>query len=360
VTLHGRLLAFLMPLPQMVAMAEIDVIGAGIVGLWQAYLLRRKGYSVVLWDKSGIPGGYGASRLAGAMLAPYCEGEPGHEVAQTLGIEALPIWKEHYPHLKMKGTLVVAAARDHADLKRFESQTRGYSRVMREEIASLEPSLEGRFGEALFFAEEAHVEPLAAMEFLANEFRGLGGEIHNRAFDGPGAGWIVDCRGIAAGADLPSLRGVRGERILIKSAEVTLNRPIRLLHPRIPFYIVPWTGGRFMVGATVIESEDSGPPTLRSAAELMSCAYALIPALGEARIIDIAAGLRPSFPDNTPKIIARGKGIFVNGSFRHGFLVSPILAQLVADYIEKGLVREGVILEDFSEWRGSRHEIRHA
>jgi glycine oxidase len=284
------------------------------------------------------------------MLAPFCEGEPGHEVAQALGIDSIPLWQEHYPGFVKTGTLVVAAARDFADLQRFAAQTSGHKRADASEIAALEPALEGRFREGLFFEGEAHVEPAAAMGFLTAEAKRLGVEIRSGAYEADSADWIVDCRGLSARPDFKTLRGVRGERIVLECPDVTLRRPVRLLHPRIPFYIVPWSGNRFMIGATVIESEDAGPPSLRSAAELMSCAYALIPALGEARILDIAAGLRPSFPDNTPKIIVRGKRIAVNGSYRHGFLVSPILAKLTADYIEKGVMREGVVFADHGEW----------
>jgi glycine oxidase len=334
----------------MLNMAKIDVIGAGILGLWQAFLLERQGHSVTLWDRANVPGGQAASRLAGAMLAPFCEGEPGHEVAQALGVESIPLWEEHYPGFVKAGTLVVAAARDYADLQRFAAQTAGHKRADAAGIAALEPALESRFREGLFFEGEAHVEPAAAMEFLTAEAGRLGAEFRSSVYEADDADWIVDCRGLSARPDLKTLRGVRGERIVLETPEVSLRRPVRLLHPRIPFYIVPWSGNRFMIGATVIESEDDGPPSLRSAAELMSCAYALIPALGEARILDIAAGLRPSFPDNTPKIIVRGRRIAVNGSYRHGFLVSPILAKLTADYIEKGVMREGVVFEDHGEW----------
>jgi glycine oxidase len=334
----------------MLSMANIDVVGAGVLGLWQAFLLSRHGHAVTLWDRAGIPGGQAASRLAGAMLAPFCEGEPGHEVAQELGIEAIPLWQEHYPGFVKAGTLVVAAARDYADLQRFAAQTSGHKRAGSAEIAALEPALEGRFREGLLFEGEAHVEPAAAMEFLAAEAERLGVKFCSSAHKGKSVDWIVDCRGLSAQPDFKTLRGVRGERIVVECPEVVLHRPVRLLHPRIPFYIVPWSGGRFMIGATVIESEDNGPPSLRSAAELMSCAYALIPALGEARILDIAAGLRPSFPDNTPKIIVRAGRIAVNGSYRHGFLAAPILAKLTADYIEKGVMREGVVFEDHGEW----------
>ena len=334
-------------------MVKIDVLGAGIVGLWQAFILRRRGHDVTVWDRAGIPGGVRASQLAGAMLAPYCEGEPGHELALKLGLEALPLWREHYPDVAETGTLVVAAARDRADYERFSSVTHGHRRVAAAELGELEPALAGRFHEGLFFEDEAHVEPGAAMAYLARELRRMGVVCEARACPderGKGGGLVIDCRGLGARDDLKTLRGVRGERILIEAKDVRLTRPIRLLHPRVPFYIVPWPSGQFMIGATLIESSDGGPATLRSAMELLSCAYALLPELGEARIVEIAAGVRPSFPDNEPKIVVRDKRIFVNGLYRHGFLVSPILAEIVADYIETGAKAEGVVFEDHGEW----------
>ena len=331
-------------------MVKIDVLGAGIVGLWQAFMLRRQGHDVTLWDRAGIPGGVRASQLAGAMLAPYCEGEPGHELALKLGLEALPLWREHYPETAARGTLVVAAARDRADLERFASLTHGHRRLTAAQLSELEPALQGRFGDGLFFPDEAHVEPGAAMAYLAREIRRMGVTCEPRACDKEGGGIVIDCRGLAARDELKTLRGVRGERILIEAKDVHLKRPIRLLHPRVPFYIVPWSSNQFMIGATLIESADGGPATLRSAMELLSCAYALLPELGEARIVNIDAGVRPSFPDNAPKVIVRDRRILVNGLYRHGFLVSPILAQIVADYIESGAKREGVLFEDHGEW----------
>lgn len=334
-------------------MVKINILGAGIVGLWQAFVLRRRGHDVTLWDRAGIPGGVRASQLAGAMLAPYCEGEPGHELALKLGLEALPLWREHYPEVMSGGTLVVAAARDRADYERFAAVTHGHRRVAAAEIGELEPALSGRFHEGLYFETEAHVEPGAAMGWLVRELKRMGVVLEGRACPGErgdGGGIVVDCRGLGARDELKTLRGVRGERIVIEAKDVRLTRPIRLLHPRVPFYIVPWPSNHFMIGATLIESADGGPATLRSAMELLSCAYALLPELGEARIVEIAAGVRPSFPDNTPKIIVRGSRIFVNGIFRHGFLVSPILAEIAANYIESGEKAEGVVFEDHGEW----------
>ena len=146
---------------------------------------------------------------------------------------------------------------------------------------------------------------------------------------------MIDCRGIAAADEIATLRGVRGERLLIRSHEIHLARPVRLLHPRHPLYVVPWGEGLYLVGATVIESEDVGPVTVRSALELLGTAYALHPAFGEAEIVETGAGIRPAFPDNMPHAEIRdgGRKILVNGAYRHGFLLAPVLAEAVAGYL---------------------------
>jgi glycine oxidase len=138
------------------------------------------------------------------------------------------------------------------------------------------------------------------------------------------------------------LRGVRGERVLIQTSDVSLSRPVRLLHPRQPIYVVPQGHRRFVVGATVIEREDDGPMSLRSALDLLGSAYALHPAFGEASVLEMGAGVRPAFSDNVPRIIIEdtGRVIRVNGAYRHGFLLAPVLARAVADYLSDNR-REG-------------------
>lgn len=331
-------------------MANVDVLGAGIAGIWQALTLVRRGHAVTLRDPAGLPPSEAASALAGAMLPPYCEGEAGHELVRELGVPSLRLWFDVYPQAARRGTLVVALPRDQAELTRFAAVTEGHRPLDEAGIAALEPALAGRFNRALFYESEAHVQPLEAIESLAKLALSEGLRFEAEAGRNSDADWIIDCRGLAARDQLKSLRGVRGERVVIETADVMLERPIRLLHPRFPLYIVPWDGGRFMVGATVLESEDTGPATLRSVLELLSAAYALQPAFGEARIARIDAGVRPSFPDNLPKIIVRGRRVFVNGFYRNGFLLSPIFAEMTANYIERGTRHEGVVIEDQGEW----------
>jgi glycine oxidase len=314
----------------------ITVVGAGIMGLWQALTLARQGHRVRLVERSPNPFAESASRHAGAMLAPGCESETAPEL-RDLGPRGLALWRATYPRLVNAGSLVVAAPRDQAELTRFERATQPPQTLDAERLAGLEPDLAGRFSNAFYFPDEAHMRTPDALVFLLEATREAGAIVEL------GTAWsptersdiVVDCRGIAATDELPTLRGVRGERLLIRSNEIHLSRPVRLLHPRHPLYVVPWGEGLYLVGATVIESEDTGPVTVRSALELLGAAYALHPAFGEAEILETGAGIRPAFPDNMPHAEIRdgGSRILVNGAYRHGFLLAPVLAEAVAGYL---------------------------
>ena len=320
---------------------SIVVVGAGILGLWQAYVLARAGNRVRLVEESTEPFARSSSRWAAAMIAPECEAEGAPPIVRDLGHEGLALWRAMYPGLVANGTLVVAPARDAADLARFARMTDQHEIADAARIAALEPDLSGRFERGLYYSGEAHVDAMKAMNWLLTEIRALGVEVDlGQPWQPRSEDVTIDCRGIGAKADLPSLRGVRGERILIQSRDVTLSRPVRLLHPRQPIYVVPHSEGRFVVGASVIEREDDGPITLKSALDLLGSAYALHPAFGEASILDIGAGIRPAFPDNVPRIIVEddGRMIRVNGAYRHGFLLAPVLAKAVVTYVSDGRI----------------------
>src|SRR6185312_621966 len=146
-------------------------------------------------------------------------------------------------------------------------------------------------------------------------------------------GTLIDCRGLAARDVLPDLRGVKGEMLVVKLPDVSLSRPVRVLHPRVPVYIVPRGDGHYMIGATMIESDQPTRITARSMLELLGAAYALHPAFGEAEIAEIGTGVRPAFPDNLPRVRRSGDTVHVNGLYRHGFLLAPALARQAAEQV---------------------------
>ncbi len=326
---------------------KIAIRGAGVTGLWQALTLARRGHSVILAEQSAEPFTNACSPFAGAMLANRCEEESAEPIVRELGERGIALWKAVYPGTGAQGSLVVAPPRDRKLLDRFERMTQDSERLDTAQLEALEPSLSPRFGTALFYAGEAHLNPNAALSFLLSEVQQAGVAMQfGLSGIPPGADIVIDCRGLAANDALPNLRGVRGERIVVRAPEIGIQRPVRLLHPRFPLYLVPWGDDLFMIGATSIEREDSGPITLRSALELLSAAYVLDPAFGEAEILTLGAGVRPAFPDNRPRIIPSSGYIYVNGLYRHGFLLAPVMAELVAHYLETGATHPEVFGAD--------------
>ncbi len=307
------------------------VVGAGVFGLAAATELAERGFAVTLYERNPGLGG-NASWLAGGMLAPFCEGESAPASIVERGQRAVEWWARHVP-VKRNGTLVVAPPRDAPDLDRFAQRTQAWRWLDEAGLAELEPDLAGRFRKGLFFEAEGHVDAREAMNALCQRLIAKGAELKfGHPFPGDErADVIVDCRGWAARDALPELRGVRGEMLLVRTREVRLSRPVRLLHPRIPLYITPRADGLFMIGATMIESAEKGGVTARSAIELLSAAFALHPAFGEAQVVEMSADVRPAFADNEPRLIERDGRLCLNGAYRHGFLLAPDLAEAAAE-----------------------------
>jgi glycine oxidase len=324
--------------------SPISVIGAGVAGSWQALLFAQAGRAVTLHERSDASLSQSTSYWAGGMLAPYCEAEVSEPAIVRLGIRSLKLWREHFPLAPFNGSLVVAHARDRADFERFARLTSGYQRLGAQELSEIEPSLEGRFRDALFYPDEGHVEPRRILPELHARIAEAGGKILFSSEAAPQDidGIVIDCRGLGAREAQRELRGVKGEIILIETDEVELSRPVRLIHPRWPLYVIPRGAGRFMLGATSIESEDRGV-SVRSALELLGAAYAVHPAFAEARIVEFGAGLRPAYPDNLPRIAVDKGHIAVNGLYRHGFLLAPALAELTVGYVERGVIDNEVM-----------------
>jgi glycine oxidase len=324
--------------------SSVSVIGAGIAGAWQALLFAKAGHQVTLFERGDAGMTQATSHWAGGMLAPYCEREASEPLITRLGIRSLELWRGEFPDTPFNGSLVVSHPRDRADYERFAKLTSGHRRLGAEAVTELEPSLDGRFRDALFFPDEGHVEPRAVLPELHARIAKAGGAVHFGCEQRPDetGGIAIDCRGLFARDTQPDLRGVKGEMVIVETDEIVLSRPVRLIHPRWPLYIIPRANHQFMIGATSIEREDDGV-SVRSALELLSAAYAVHPAFGEARIVEIGSGLRPAFPDNLPRIAIDNRKIAVNGLYRHGFLLAPALAELVLGYVQRGVIDNEVM-----------------
>ena len=335
---------------------KATVIGAGVAGLACAVELAERGVEVEVLERGHSLGERACSWQAGGMLAPWCERENAEALVARLGLEAIGWWVDKFPGTVRNGTLVLAHGRDIAELNEFAARTERFERIGRERIAELEPDLADRFAQALYFPSEAHLDPRAALaalagrlgdrvkfgvEVTAERIRELQAE--NRT--------VVNCTGLAAREEHADLRGVKGEMVLVRTRDVSLRRAVRVLHARLPIYIVPRADGLFMVGATMLESDDAGRVSVRSVLELLTALYALNPMFGEAELVELGTGVRPAFIDNLPRIRWRDGVLHVNGFFRHGFLLAPALARMAADVLLQDARFPEVMDEDHRERR---------
>jgi glycine oxidase len=233
--------------------------------------------------------------------------------------------------------LAVAHQQDVSSLRHFQdllthrlpSAHRAKVQVLNSEmIAQAEPALAGRFSHGVMLSEEAQLdngEFFAALAVALERLEVVWHEQH--VIDDVSAlasdfDVVIDARGTGAKNSV-SVRGVRGEVLTVDAPEVTLQRPVRLMHPRYMLYVVPRANHRFIIGATELESEDMGEVTVRSALELLSALYSVHSGFAEARIVKWSVNCRPALPDNLPFVGWKDGVLVVNGLYRHGYLLAP-------------------------------------
>lgn len=317
------------------------------MGITSAYTLHNTfpDAEISLFDPKGFPAP-NASFIAGGMLSPYSELDHMPHSYLEAGCASIGIWEDLSAQcdsnieFSQNGSLIIAHDADEFMLRRFISilpkDDENWSGINQKQIQALEPALPAHiFRSGLFMKNEAHLHPQKVMrEMLEQINRKVIQEFNidkqSDAFD-----WIIDCSGISSHTQASTLRGVKGETVVVRNPDFKLSRPLRLMHPRYPLYIVPRADDIFMIGATIIESDARKTLSIRSAMELMSALYIIHPSFGDAEIIRMDSDIRPSYADNMPQIHQDGKIISCNGLFRHGYLFAPIMAQCAASIISQ-------------------------
>ena len=270
--------------------------------------------------------------LGGRLRTEFVrEFRPGLELC----VAELPVPVFYRDH----GTIFVWDREDSGEALRLERvlasrHSQAYiQRIERARVAELEPALAAQFSQAFYIPGEAQVDNLELLRAVAIALEESEVECHwrTRIVDGEllDTGTVVDCRGMGAKCEWPTLRGVRGEIVRLHAPEIELHHMVRLLHPLCPVYIVPRANGRLIVGATSIESDDHSPASVRGVLELLTSAYSVLPALAEARILEFNTQVRPCLPDNLPAFhFDRKRNVLsINGLYRHGFLLTPTVVE---------------------------------
>jgi glycine oxidase len=323
------------------------ICGAGIIGLSLAIELRRAGATVVVLDR-GEPGSEASSAAAGMLvtcdpdsnpvLKPLAEASAG---MYSAFVEELELRSGVSVNYENRGALYIATEQERfpfpelgvAEARDLEPSLAEYPHVYFLEEQSVDPRLLVRA--ALLTAKhldiavhhEARVEGVILTKEHQLEVQTVRGLYETAIFVNCAGAWA----GEISGAAIPT-RPVKGQMLAVIPQRCELCHVIRSHH----VYLVPRKGGRVLIGSTVQEAgfdKTVDPSTIQ---KLHQAAANLIPAIGEARIAEAWAGLRPGSPDNLP-ILGAGSlpGTYVaTGHFRNGILLAPITAVAMAELIQ--------------------------
>jgi glycine oxidase len=215
---------------------DIAVVGGGLLGRCLAWRASRAGASVAIYDAFG-PAGVGSAEWAAAgMIAPTSEACETNAQIVAMGRRSLTLWPRWLAELPIPvfyrdtGTLLLWHGEDANEALRCErifaarDALGKVQRVGRAQLEELEPKLRTRFQEALYLAGDAQVDNRELINAVAVTLDESNVDCHWHAAvpEGtlPSAKVVVDCRGMGARRDWPSVRGVRGEIVRLYAPEI--------------------------------------------------------------------------------------------------------------------------------------------
>jgi glycine oxidase len=365
-------------LPNRSSSFDVAVVGAGVIGLAVGWRLAQRGLGVVVLESGAEPARQTSSVAAG-MLAPISETLATEVPLMRLGLASVNAYPELVAELQditgmdtgylRCGTLLAARDADEAEAlgREIALRERFHLRVQRlraSEARRLEPALAPTLRLALEVPDDHAIDPRKLTAALVRALANDGGELRLNApvaslsvagdrvtgvklADGTrvtagnvvvAAGpWSSALDGVPAGASIP-VHPIKGQilRLHDPAGPGLLTRVLRMTGG----YLVPRGDGRYVLGATMEERGFDTTVTAGAVFELLRDASELLPSVTELVIDELSAGLRPATPDNAPAI---GPGVlpglhWATGHFRHGILLTPITAELVA----RGLVGESI------------------
>lgn len=354
-------------------MNKVIIAGAGLMGRLLAWRLARQGNDVHVYEASAENHPMSAAYTAAGMIAPYSERSVSDERVFRRGVQSLTLWPLLLQALHEDtgvqvpysdtGSVLIAHPQDQQQWQALRQQVVYYGWqapadfhwLSGADLRALEPDLAPTFQHGLWWPQERHIDNRLLLTLLQRAAENAGAVFHfaQTVIEDAQQRWwldnqclnadlLLDCRGVGLKTSASPLsrvlRGVRGEVCRMRSRDVRLQRPVRLLHPRYHLYLVPKQtvdDEQYLVlGATEIESEDRSDVSVRSALEMLSAVYSVCPALAEARIDQFEQNLRPAYMDHCAHIDQPAAHLFrINGLFRHGYLQAPaLLSELQQHY----------------------------
>jgi len=318
---------------------RVRVLGAGIIGLTCARELIERGHDVEVVDPAP---GSGASHAAAGMLSPAGELWYGEGELLRLGSASVAMWPALAAALGVPlhrtGTLLVAA--DRADLDELDRHLALLSAsgacvgsLRPRELLVMEPGL-GRVAGGAYLPDDHSVDPRAILAALRARIPVV-----------PAARGRTDVTVLATGFQLPEpfsglVHGVRGEAVRVRALDRPRHVVRGVVHGRAVYLVPRADSDEVMIGATCEERDGVLTATVEGVHRLLDAARRLYPGLDAAAFTEAIARERPGSRDNLPLVGPSGTPgvLLAAGHFRHGVMLAPLTAALVADHLEHGRI----------------------
>ena len=347
---------------------DIIIIGGGINGCAAAFYLSKQGKKVLLLEKDRI--GSKASNAAAGMLGAQVElTEPGplFELARTSRSKFPSLQKELKEmsgidiELVQKGMLKVARTDDEVThLKQVIKAQQGLgeetSWLTKEELLEKEKSLSNNLLGAMNIPKDGHVNPIQLTAAFCKSATVLGAEVREyvEVYDfnkeGSKITSVVTNEGefyaehviVSTGAwskRLLSQSGLKIDAYPVKGECISVIADKPIISSTIfstGCYIVPKSGNRLIIGATMIPHTFSEKVSVGGIFSLMEKVTALIPDIAQTTFEKSWAGIRPQTGDELPYLGAHptySNMIIATGHYRNGILLAPITGETIAKTI---------------------------
>jgi glycine oxidase len=346
-------------------MADVTIIGGGLIGMLTARYLAQGGVSVAIYEKSEI--GRESSWAGGGIISPLYPWRYADAVT-----ELARYGQQHYevlagellaetgidPQYLHSGLLLLdidEAERQQAEqwAERFGYQLEYLDRAA---IMSLQPNLGLVSAHAIWMPTVAQMRNPRLVQALRRSIEQLGVAIHEQSavedilLEGGAVCGIQVAGGIVPASQLVVAGGAWSGEILKRQGIELAVEPVRgqMLVFKAPpgllqrivlsgtHYLIPRADGRILAGSTLEYVGFDRATTAQGRDELLAFASALLPQLADYPIEKQWSGLRPGTSDGIPFIGQCGgiAGLYANaGHFRNGVVTGLASARLLADQL---------------------------
>ncbi len=340
------------------------IVGDGIAGRTIARELVAQGDCVhIVSDDTRPP----TSPVAAGMIAPAAEVIYVHEWFTALQIQAANFWTDYAASLskdtnvdlyfeREPSLLVAATSGDLSELLRRARVQEERGLVVEsldlKDLRDIEPALSPKLAGGILVKGDAQVDNRSVLQAIESYLHDHDVSWHR------GTVTAVQENEHGVQVHIDSQKTLVADRVVLASGAYPLSGvtpeifPVRgvTLRGRTPHpprhtirgallgrtcYIVIRSNGEIVIGAT----EEDGPlgdsfPTVREVRDLLDDATTFVPSLGDMSIGDISVGYRPNTRDGMPFVgpLPSHDHIFIHtGHYRHGILLTPFTAHLLAD-----------------------------